>query len=88
MAIIKTAKNDKIRKFAPLFNNKDYDPYRRWLSTIRTVSPEMGNTLQDISYSFDAVGKRIHDQTELRLRRPLSDDAGAYRLETRLAGTY
>jgi RHS repeat-associated protein len=33
-----------------------YDPYRRWLSTIRTESPEMGNAFQDIKYTFDAVG--------------------------------
>ena len=33
-----------------------YDPYRRWLSTVRTESPAMGNAFQNLSYRFDAVG--------------------------------
>ena len=33
-----------------------YDPYRRWLSSIRTESPEMGHPFQDMRYTFDAVG--------------------------------
>ena len=33
----------------------EYDPARRWLSSIRTENPK-GRTFQNISYSFDRVG--------------------------------
>jgi len=33
-----------------------YDPYRRWLSSIRTTTGQSGQYVQNISYDFDTVG--------------------------------
>ena len=59
-----------------------YDPYRRWLETIRTESQTMGNALQNMKYEFDLVGnvKNYENRAGMHTTRQDYSYDGLYQL--------